>query len=85
MRIQSKISMLVLIALLFTMSGCGIERVRALIQDIKILRELGSRQVESAVIPLEKSEGRAGDDPALLFSTNEGKSLRATVHIPPVV
>ena len=45
MRKQSKINTLVLIILLFTVSGCGIERVQALIEDAKTLSELGSRAV----------------------------------------
>jgi outer membrane protein assembly factor BamB len=63
---QSKISILVLITLMFTMSGCGIERVKALIEDAKILSELGSRQVESVVIPVEKG-GEETQTPDLLI------------------
>ena len=56
MRRQSTIYVLVLITLVFTLSGCGIERVKVLIEDIKTLSELGSRQVESAVIPVGKGD-----------------------------
>jgi outer membrane protein assembly factor BamB len=65
---QSKISILVLITLVFTMSGCGIARVKVLIEDAKILRELGSRQVESAVIPVGKGDGETQTPDLLIIN-----------------
>jgi outer membrane protein assembly factor BamB len=66
MRKQSKIKLLVLITLVFTMSGCGIKRVQVLVKDIKTLSKLGSRQVESAIIPVENG-GEATQTPDLLI------------------
>jgi outer membrane protein assembly factor BamB len=52
----SKISLLALVTLMLTISGCGIEKLAALIENARTLRELGSRQVESAVIPVGKGD-----------------------------
>ena len=54
---RARIYILVLLILVFTVLGCGLEEMRGLVGDMEVLSELGLRQVESAVIPVT-----AGDE-----------------------
>lgn len=55
-----------LLILVFATLGCGLEELRVLTGDIAVLSELGSRQVESAVIPLTEG-GEEEETPDLLI------------------
>ena len=63
MKKQTRITIPVLLILMFTVVGCGLEEMRGLVGDMETLSELGLRQVESAVIPVaaDGEEGKPSD------------------------
>ena len=63
---QPRIYISVLLILVITVLGCGLEEMRGLVDDMETLSELGLRQVESAVIPIAK-EGEDAKTPDLLI------------------
>ncbi len=65
---QLKIYISVLLTLVFTMLGCGLEEVTGLVDDVKTLSEVGLRQVESAVIPIAKNGEDAKAPDLLIFN-----------------
>ncbi len=65
---QSRIYISVLLTLVFTVLGCGLEEVKVLMGDMETLSELGLRQVESAVIPVTAGSERDKTPDLLIFN-----------------
>jgi outer membrane protein assembly factor BamB len=65
---QSRIYIPVLLTLVFTVLGCGLEEVKVLMGDMEALSELGLRQVESAVIPVTEGDEEEKTPDLLIFN-----------------